>query len=31
VRSYAQYFSDLVAIAERIEQAIHLGNIADST
>jgi hypothetical protein len=31
VESSAQYFSDLVAIAERIEQAIHLGRIADST
>jgi hypothetical protein len=31
VRSSAQYFFDLVAIAERTEQAIHLGRIADST
>ena len=31
VRSFARYFSDLVAIAERIEQAIRLGKIADST
>jgi hypothetical protein len=29
--SSAQYFSDLVAIAERIEQAIHLGRVVDST
>jgi len=26
----AKYFSDLVAIAERIEQAINLGRVADS-
>jgi tRNA isopentenyl-2-thiomethyl-A-37 hydroxylase MiaE len=31
VRSSAQHFSDMVAIAERIEQAIHLGRIVDST
>jgi hypothetical protein len=31
VGSSAQYFCDSVAIAERIEQAIHLGRIADST
>jgi hypothetical protein len=31
VGSSAQHFSNLVAIAERIEQAIHLGRIADST
>ena len=31
VRSFAQYFSDLVVIAERIEQAIWLGRIVDST
>jgi len=31
VGSYAQYFSNLVAIAERIEQAIHLGRVADLT
>jgi len=31
VGSSAQYFSGLVAIAERIEQAICLGRIADST
>jgi hypothetical protein len=30
VGSFAQYFSDLVAIAERIEQAIHLGRVTDS-
>jgi hypothetical protein len=31
VESSAQYFSDLVPIAERIEQAIHLGRVGDST
>jgi hypothetical protein len=31
VRSFAQYFSNLVVIAERIEQAIRLGRIVDST
>jgi hypothetical protein len=31
VRSSTQHFSDLVAIAERIKQAIHLGRVADST
>jgi len=31
VGSSTQYFSDLVTIAERIEQAIHLGNIVDSS
>jgi hypothetical protein len=31
VGSSVQHFSDLVAIAERNEQAIHLGRIADST
>jgi hypothetical protein len=30
VGSSTQHFSDLVAITERIEQAIHLGRIADS-
>ena len=31
VGSSAQYFSNLVAIAEKIEKAIHLGRVADST
>jgi hypothetical protein len=31
VRSYAQHFTDLVVITERIEQAIGLGKIADPT
>jgi hypothetical protein len=31
VGSSTQYFSNLVAIAERIKQAIHLGRVADST
>ena len=31
VRSSAQHFTDLVVIAERIEQAIGLGKIADLT
>jgi hypothetical protein len=31
VRSSAQHFNDMVVIAERIEQAIGLGNIADPT
>jgi hypothetical protein len=31
VRTFAWYFADLVAIVERIEQAIWLGKIADST
>ena len=31
VRSFAQYFTDLVVIAERIEQAIGLGKIANPT
>jgi hypothetical protein len=31
IGSFTQYFSDLAAIAERIEQAIRLGRIADST
>jgi hypothetical protein len=29
VGSYAQHFTNLVVIAERIEQAIGIGNIAD--
>jgi hypothetical protein len=29
VRSSAQHFTDLVVIAERIEQAIGIGKIAD--
>jgi hypothetical protein len=31
VRSLAQHFTDLVVIAERIEQAIGLGKIVDPT
>jgi len=31
VRSSAQHFTDLVVIAERIEQAIWLGKIVDPT
>jgi len=31
VRSFAQHFTDLVVIAERIKQAIGLGKIADPT
>jgi hypothetical protein len=31
IESYAQHFSDSVAIAERIEQVIRLGRIVDST
>jgi len=31
VRSSAQHFTDLIVIAERIEQAIGLGKIADPT
>jgi hypothetical protein len=31
VRSSAQHFTDLVVIAERIEQAIGLGKIANPT
>jgi hypothetical protein len=31
VRSFAQHFTDLVIIAERIEQAIGLGKIVDPT
>jgi hypothetical protein len=31
VGSSTQYFSNLVAIAEKIEKAIHLGRVADST
>jgi hypothetical protein len=31
IRSSAQHFTDLVVIAERIEQAIGLGKIADPT
>jgi tRNA isopentenyl-2-thiomethyl-A-37 hydroxylase MiaE len=31
VRSSAQHFTDLVVIAERIEQAIGLGKIVDPT
>jgi hypothetical protein len=31
VRSSAQHFTDLVVIAERIEQAIRLGKIANPT
>jgi len=29
VRSFAQHFTDLIVIAERIEQAIELGKIVD--
>ena len=31
VESFAQYFSNLVIIAEKIEQAIRLGKIVDLT